>query len=265
MSRFELFEPLEKWPDGVADFPETLQGKIHYDPELKRLVLFGPLADDDLKLLLTMTGEQVFVNAVKRLHARSKSLLGSLQIREEDDSDYVTEQLDGMKKWIHRSLASWFVFLGAASIWTLICFWAAGNAAIQLSDEQRYMIIVLCAGVLGRSIVGLSSLVWFRAHRRLFRSWALWYFAQPFVAGMLAEVFYIVVRAGFFKTDNSTESVNIYGIAAISALVGMFTNEAMNKLSELFKTLFSSKTETAEGKAVPESATEKEEGQPRAE
>ncbi|MBM2845652.1 MAG: hypothetical protein HW407_964 [Bacteroidetes bacterium] len=293
MDHPEIFEPLDKWPDGVVDFPESLQGKIRYDPEKKRLVLVDALLKEELEQLLKMSSDPAFVGAVKRLDARYNELLGNLRFKEEDDSGFVTEKIAGMKRYVHIFLLLWFVALGGGAIYVLIYHWPeprllpdgrsqavdsektgpADSARSERNDvtdaagnplsQRLIMSLVLAAGVLGRSLVGLTSLVWFRAHRRLFKSWTLWYFAQPLIAGMLAEVFYIVVRAGFL-TPNST--VNLYGVVAISGLVGMFTREAMDKLSDVFKTLFASKTgETNEGKAVTTKTVEENGPQPRAE
>ncbi len=120
------------------------------------------------------------------------------------------------------------------------------------ANDLTFLLIALLAGVLGGSAGGLSSLMDFRGERRLFRSWTLWYFSQPLVAGMIAIIFYIVVRAGFFSTDTYPQSVNVFGIAAFSALVGLFTDDATTKLSEVFKTMFASTAKPREGALHPE-------------
>ena len=120
------------------------------------------------------------------------------------------------------------------------------------ANELTFLLIALLAGILGGSAGGLSSLMDFRGERRLFRSWTLWYFSQPLVAGMMAVIFYIVVRAGFFSTETALQSVNVFGIAAFSALVGLFTDDATTKLSEVFKTMFASTAKPREGALHPE-------------
>ncbi len=118
-----------------------------------------------------------------------------------------------------------------------------------LSAEQRFLLLALLAGILGGSAGGLSSLLDFRGNRRLFTSWTLWYFAQPIVAGMIAEIFYVCIRAGFFASSTTLQNVNVFGIVAFSAMVGLFTDDATNKLSEVFKTLFATEaSEARDGK-----------------
>ncbi|MCX6168188.1 MAG: hypothetical protein NTX65_02535 [Ignavibacteriales bacterium] len=116
----------------------------------------------------------------------------------------------------------------------------------------KLLILSLLFGILGGATHGLSSLMDFRGQRRLFRSWSLWYFGRPILGGMVSMIFYLVVRAGLFSSSASSIDANLYGIAAISTLVGMFTDQATNKLSELFKTMFVTKGEEREGKLTPD-------------
>ncbi len=119
------------------------------------------------------------------------------------------------------------------------------------SPEQRFLMLALFAGILGGSAGGLSSLLDFRGNRRLFSSWTLWYFAQPIVAGMIAVIFYVCIRAGFFASSTTLQNVNVFGIVAFCAMVGLFTDDATSKLSQVFKTLFASPdAEARDGKLV---------------
>lgn len=123
----------------------------------------------------------------------------------------------------------------------------------QKKAEDRGILLLklsLLFGILGGATHGISSLMDFRGQRRLFRSWVLWYFGRPILGGMVSVIFYVTVRAGLFSgstlaTDNAT---SLYGIAAFSTLVGMFTDAATNKLAELFKTMFVTKDGEREGK-----------------
>lgn len=112
----------------------------------------------------------------------------------------------------------------------------------------KLLILSLLFGILGGATHGLSSLMDFRGQRRLFRSWSLWYFGRPILGGMVSLIFYLVIRAGLFSGSASSEAANLYGIVAVSTLVGMFTDQATNKLGELFKTMFVTKGEERGGK-----------------
>ncbi len=51
-------------------------------------------------------------------------------------------------------------------------------------------------------------------------------------------IFYFAVRAGFLSASAGTESLSHFGVAAIAGIVGMFSKEAIDKLHEVFMTLF---------------------------
>ena len=114
-------------------------------------------------------------------------------------------------------------------------------------------LIAFLAGIVGSTTHGISSLMDFRGNRRLFRSWSLWYFGLPIVGGMVAVVFYIVVRAGFISSNSDANNLNPFGITAVSVMVGLFTDKATTKLAEVFDTMFKTTTKTREGSLDPSS------------
>jgi hypothetical protein len=113
-------------------------------------------------------------------------------------------------------------------------------------NENLYLELALLAGILGGAARSLSSLVMYRASRRLFKSWTLWYFGQPVMGGMFALIGLALLKAGLIG-NSGVETLSSAGIVAFSALIGLFIDEFTNKLSELFKTLFATKTPPATG------------------
>ncbi len=113
-------------------------------------------------------------------------------------------------------------------------------------NEHLYLELALLAGILGGAARSLSSLVMYRASRRLFRSWTLWYFGQPVMGGMFAVIGLALLKAGLIG-NSGVEALSPAGVVALSALIGLFIDEFTNKLSELFKTLFATKVPPATG------------------
>ena len=70
------------------------------------------------------------------------------------------------------------------------------------------------------------------------------YLSVPLVGALLALLFYIVLRGGLVTTQASSTDLNIYGFAAIAALVGLFSEQATVKLRNIFEALFT-KSESA--------------------
>ena len=63
----------------------------------------------------------------------------------------------------------------------------------------------------------------------------------------LAVVVYLVIRAGLFSpTTGDAESVSVFGVTAIAAIVGLFSERATKKLKEIADALFRTR-EDAQG------------------
>lgn len=107
-----------------------------------------------------------------------------------------------------------------------------------MSLDTSLLLLVMVAGALGSFVHIATSFADFVGNRRLARSWLWWYLLKPFVGMALAVVMYLVTRGGLLSANASADTLNLYGITAISALAGMFSKQATDKLSEVFNTLF---------------------------
>ena len=106
-------------------------------------------------------------------------------------------------------------------------------------DEDRLLLIVLLAGALGSLIHGLRSFVFYVGSRRAVWSWSAYYMALPFIGAGLAFIFYLVIRGGFFSTGASVGDTSPVGFAAVAALIGMFTEQAVQKLQKISDSVLS--------------------------
>ena len=109
----------------------------------------------------------------------------------------------------------------------------------RLDDETRLLLLVVCAGSLGSLVHGLRSIYWYLGNRELVWSWVPKYLIQPFGAAALAVVFYLVIRGGFFSAESNPQHTSPFGFMALSAMVGMFSEQAVLKLKEIAETLLS--------------------------
>lgn len=76
-----------------------------------------------------------------------------------------------------------------------------------------------------------------------------WYIARPIMGMLLGLIFYFLLRDGLLAvvTNKSTpESLSEAGLTGVGALVGLFSKEAIEKLRELFNTLFSTRKNVEE-------------------
>ena len=104
---------------------------------------------------------------------------------------------------------------------------------MDVSRETIMFVIVAVAGALGGLIHSLRSLVTYVGHRRLLWSGVRYYLPLPVIGALGGTVFYIVFRAGLFSPSTSADEASPFGFAAVVLLVGLFAQQALEKLREL--------------------------------
>jgi len=115
-------------------------------------------------------------------------------------------------------------------------FW--GSWKPWLWSETRLLLIVILAGAFGSLVHAIRSFYWYVGNRDLKWSWALTYVLLPFGGGILAMLFYFVVRGGFFSSQSTIDATSPFAFAAFSGLVGMFSSQAVEKLKQIAGTVF---------------------------
>lgn len=105
------------------------------------------------------------------------------------------------------------------------------------------LILVALMGFLGNMVHIASSFTSYVGNGTFLRSWILWYFVKPFTAAGLAIIIYFIIRAGFLSYGSGAAGISLYGIMAMSALAGLFTDSATLKLKEVFEVIFKPKDE----------------------
>ena len=135
---------------------------------------------------------------------------------------------------------------------TISFFWGSFKPQIYL--ETRLLLLVMLCGALGSLMHAVRSLYWYTGNRKMVWSWAAFYLLLPFTGAMLAVIFYLVVRGGFFSPQASTETTSPFGFAALSALVGLFSPQATLKLKEVAETIFTKPAAGADHK--PQGSTD---------
>lgn len=109
---------------------------------------------------------------------------------------------------------------------------------VCLYPEERLFLIVLFAGALGGLVHMLRSFSWYLGNRKLVTSWMARYFTIPVVGAAMAVMFYLVIRGGFTPSDSNFDRTNPFGFAAMAVLVGMFSEQAAERLKEVAEMLF---------------------------
>ncbi|MBC8496656.1 MAG: hypothetical protein ISS57_00930 [Anaerolineales bacterium] len=149
------------------------------------------------------------------------------------------------------------IYLVAFTLLLLYCLlriWPS-EGAVELADEVRLILIVLLSGALGSMVHALRSFFWYVGNRMLVRSWIMKYILLPFSGSTLGLMFYLVLRAGLFSPEASVNATSAFGFAGVAGLVGMFSEQAVEKLKEVASTLFEP-AKIGEDHAAPEGETE---------
>ncbi len=111
-----------------------------------------------------------------------------------------------------------------------------------ISRDIDLILLVLLGGALGSFLHSARSFADFVGNKRIVGSWAWWYLLHPFMGAIMALVFYAAVRGGFLAITGGANvrasDLSPYGVTAIAALVGMFSNQATQKLADIFDVLF---------------------------
>ena len=105
-------------------------------------------------------------------------------------------------------------------------------------DMQVALIaMVLAVGALGALVGSSRRFLYFATRDELTKRDEWSYIIRPLQGAALALIVYFTLRGGYLGQDQSSP-VNPYGVAALSALVGLFTRHAVSKLTDVFDTLF---------------------------
>jgi hypothetical protein len=161
-------------------------------------------------------------------------------------------------------------YASSGSIWALIVYsmvlvglivWHAMVAFPQVVGtdssvtpgwELHLLGLIASAGGIGGLLHLVTSLGNFVGTRQLLRSWLLFYYLRPWVGAGLGIVFYFVLRTGVLNPAGAanTQTFNVYGLLAMSALAGMFSRQAMDKLAEVFEVLFQKTKEDLQSRSA---------------
>ena len=120
------------------------------------------------------------------------------------------------------------------------CEVSAGHSSSTCAEAVRLGIAVF-GGLVGSTIYCIERFVEFSIKKREFRrQYIAWYVARPAQAGLLALTFYLLIRGGVLaiQAQSPDGSAGSWGLASVCIMVGMFANDAMQRLRETFRTLF---------------------------
>jgi len=114
--------------------------------------------------------------------------------------------------------------------------WNTDPEIVLTNPEIRLVIFSTFFGVIGASVHGIGSLTAWISRGKLEAGWDIWYLTRPPIGAALALITYLIIRAGF--VTGGPTAINDFGVAGMSALVGLMEDEMTTKLRDIFDTLF---------------------------
>jgi hypothetical protein len=105
-------------------------------------------------------------------------------------------------------------------------------------QEQRLLLLVFFAGVIGALLHALRALVSHVGNRDFVVSWIPFYLLWPFAGAMIAFIAYIAIRGGFFSSGSGTDQTNPFMFVTLGALSGLFSQQVLEKLKTIAETAF---------------------------
>ncbi len=129
------------------------------------------------------------------------------------------------------------IFLLAVNIAAFLLVWTRDEYA----NDLRMMAVTALAGGLGSCVATILGYLLHASERKDFdAAYSAWYIGRPLLGFLLGFIFYFMVKGGLLVVamDGADMELNDAGMAAIGSLVGLFSKNAVEKLRELFNTLF---------------------------
>ena len=116
-----------------------------------------------------------------------------------------------------------------------------GRLVFRPQAESVLILLVILAGALGAYVHAATSFAKYVGLRRFARSWYWWYLVRLPIGSALALILYFALLGGLLSAD---------GVAALAALAGLFSKQAVDKLAEVFDTFFRTPPDDSDSDAL---------------
>jgi hypothetical protein len=113
------------------------------------------------------------------------------------------------------------------------------NVRTSLSPNACLFLLLFSASAIGSLVHATLSFVTYVGNNSFRRSWVAWYLLRVFTGVGLSLIVYLVMRAGLLAGTGAPQNTNLFGVAAIGSLTGLFSKQAVDKLREVFDVTFS--------------------------
>ncbi len=114
---------------------------------------------------------------------------------------------------------------------------------LEISHELRLLLLVLIAGALGSYIHAATSFSDFIGNRKFHPSWYWWYWLRLPIGSVLALIVFMIIKGSLLVIQTEVSTLRPFSVMGFAALSGMFSKQAIDKLNEIFNSLFKNKVD----------------------
>ena len=136
-----------------------------------------------------------------------------------------------------------FLILGLFFILNSMCWPDWLMKCLEKSADFTNAAATMFGAGIGSAVATMLAYLEHASEKKDFEvAYAPWYIARPLMGMLLGLIFYFLLQDGLLAVvvhESSSANLSEVGLAGVGALVGLFSKEAIEKLRELFNTLFS--------------------------
>jgi hypothetical protein len=105
----------------------------------------------------------------------------------------------------------------------------------EVAGEAEFLILVALGGALGSYLRSVISFAKYAESGNMPRhTWIWWCILQTYIGMLLAMLFYMIMRGTTMPITATVDEINPFTTVGIAGLVGLFTQQATDKLAAFF-------------------------------
>ena len=113
-----------------------------------------------------------------------------------------------------------------------------GVASVNLTEEMQLILIMAIMGALGGFAYSVNLFAYYIGVKEFDTSYSCWYVLRPLIGSILAVIFCFAFRGVFFSFSGTAQNLDIFGMATVSGMAGIFSQEILKKGGEIFRQIF---------------------------
>jgi hypothetical protein len=244
----ENWKPESQDPKDIVDRPVTITARSVADPTRTGVAVVHLLSDKHLEVIPALSSAFPSQQGIMQTStANTQAVPLVLHVPNEQAtwsvsrSDISSITSDGVFRAGRPNQTS----VVQVTAWGRVPHEVAAVAIIISASPQAaafknlsILIFVITCGALGSMVYFSSSFVAYVGNRTFRSSWLWFYISRPFVGGALAVIFFFLIESGMIS---GVAAFDLMKIGLISALVGLFSDKAVKKLSDVLDVLLATK------------------------